>query len=395
MVLEEMENKILVHMQKGKEHLTELMKNIKEKMRDWKSITILQWVVCFFKYLAIFFVVIAVWHFLFNNANPFHTEADSARDMLTALVESHAAIIAIVISLTLIAVQLTASEYSPRVMDIFRKNPDMWILLFWYVISIVYVLMILRVIEGGKGEVVSQSDIWPFNLFSFEWLISIAFLLGVFTLFAIFLYMWNITNLLKLKNVIKQLAIEITSKKILKEEDPIQPIEDIIRRSIMNHDFETIRVGLSVLTDRVIQIIDSNNEQILSERFCKHLKRISRLAVVKEVDEESVIAVITNLEDCGKATVEKKLKNAIGNVASAIGEVGKVAVEKGKELENATIQAVFSLEAVGIYAKAKKNENATSKIKSSLEEIKKAAMEKGEELKKVTQQIKSSLKEIE
>jgi hypothetical protein len=191
------------------------------------------------------------------------------------------------------------------------------------------------------------------------------------------------------------LAIEITSKKILKPEDIIQPIEDIIRRSIMNHDFETIRVGLSVLTDRVIQIIDSNNEQILSERFCKHLKQISRLAVVKEVDEESVIAVITNLEDCGKATVEKKLKNAIGNVASAIGEVGKVAVEKGKKLENATIQAVFSLEAVGIYAKAKKNENATSKIKSSLEEIKKAAMEKGEELKKVTQQIKSSLKEIE
>jgi uncharacterized membrane protein len=45
--------------------------------------------------------------------------------MLSAVVQTQAAIIAIVITLTLIAVQLTASAYSPRVIDIFKKNPGL------------------------------------------------------------------------------------------------------------------------------------------------------------------------------------------------------------------------------------------------------------------------------
>jgi len=46
---------------------------------------------------------------------------DIARYLLSALVQSLAAIIAIVVTLTLVAVQLTASAYSPRVIDIFKK----------------------------------------------------------------------------------------------------------------------------------------------------------------------------------------------------------------------------------------------------------------------------------
>lgn len=372
-------------------------KYIRKKWYDWESI--IRWIACSLEYLAIFVVVIFVFHYIFDILNLFYTDDDSARYILSTLIQSQAAIIAIVITLSLIVFQLSASAYSPRVVGIFRRNPNMWILLFGYSFSMIYNLIILKLVEDidGKDVFRGECDIWSFFRLSspFECRISFAVLLGIFTFVALFLYIWNITNLLKPEKIIKQLASEITNDEILnKKKDPIQPIEDIIRRSIMNHDFETIRVGLSVLTDRVIKIIDLNNEQMLSERFCKHLERISRLAV-KEVDEEPIRAVITNLEKCGKATVEKKLENAIGNVASSLAKVGKVAVEKGKELENATLQAVLSLEAVGKYAKEEKNEDAASKIKSFLEEIEKAAMEKGKELEKVTQQIKSSLKKIE
>jgi hypothetical protein len=62
--------------------------------------------------------------------------ADNARSILCTLVGCEAAIVAIVVSLTLIAIELTASEYSPRVIDISLRNLDMWILLSIYGISI-------------------------------------------------------------------------------------------------------------------------------------------------------------------------------------------------------------------------------------------------------------------
>ena len=42
---------------------------------------------------------------------------NSARNMISTLVESEAAIIAVVITLSLVAVQLTASSYSPKASD--------------------------------------------------------------------------------------------------------------------------------------------------------------------------------------------------------------------------------------------------------------------------------------
>ena len=94
------------------------------------------WIARLFVYSTCLAVVVLVCFSLFRYFNLFHTDADSARYMLSALVQSQAAIVAIVITLTLIAVQLTASAYSPRVIDIFKKNPDMWILLGCYGVSI-------------------------------------------------------------------------------------------------------------------------------------------------------------------------------------------------------------------------------------------------------------------
>lgn len=63
--------------------------------------------------------------------NLFNGSADSARYLLSALAQSQAAIVAIVITLTLIAVQLASQVYSPRVMDLFLKGWQ-----FWFLVSI-------------------------------------------------------------------------------------------------------------------------------------------------------------------------------------------------------------------------------------------------------------------
>jgi len=78
-------------------------------------------------------VIIATLLFIyFAPYNLFGGSADSACYLLSALAQSQAAIVAIVVTLTLVAVQLTSQTYSPRVMDLFLKNFAFWILLLVY-----------------------------------------------------------------------------------------------------------------------------------------------------------------------------------------------------------------------------------------------------------------------
>jgi uncharacterized membrane protein len=72
---------------------------------------------------------------------------DSARFVLTALIQSEATIIALVITLSLIVIQLTASSYSTRVIDIFKESPAIWVVLGSYILAIVYSLTVLKFMD--------------------------------------------------------------------------------------------------------------------------------------------------------------------------------------------------------------------------------------------------------
>lgn len=107
------------------------------------------------------------------------TDDDSARYMLSALVQSEAAIVAVVVSLSVVAVQLAASSYSSRVIDLFKNYPDLWIILFIYTYSIFYGLRILKIIiEGDNSQI--------------EYDISTAFQLGMYVFIATILYIYTI-----------------------------------------------------------------------------------------------------------------------------------------------------------------------------------------------------------
>jgi hypothetical protein len=358
------------------------------------------WTARLFVYGFLLLLVILVGTILFTHFNLFHTDVNSARYMLSALVQSQAAIVAIVITLTLIAVQLTASAYSPRVIDIFKKNPDMWILLGCYGVSIFYGFIVLKLVEG---EFVSQSAIWSLGCvsISFESYVSLAYWLGAFTFVALFPYMLNIISLLKPESVIKRLAVEITKAKILNsKEDPIQPIVDIIHGSIMKYDSETTRVGLKTATDQVIEIMKimgTDDEIDISRHFCNHLKRVGRLAISKE-DEESTIAVIENFGNFAKSGAKKRLDGATREAADSLGEVGRTAAKKSlgfeasraaeslgevgeaaaeKGLVGATFSAVSSLIPIGIVAMEEGFEGVTLQTAGSLGAVGKAAAEIG------------------
>jgi hypothetical protein len=390
-------------MQDEKKDFKGFVKTFKKKVRDWKSKHL--WTARFLEYILLLGLVSFVIALIFKFFNLIYTEPTSARYMLSALVQSQAAIIAIVVSLTFIVAQLTASAYSPRVIRIFRDNPDMWILLLFYGVSIFYGLLVLKMIRGAEDT----SQIVISNI-SLEACISYVYALGISTFAILCLYIWNIMGLLTSETIIKRLQIEITRDKILNsEEDPIQPIMDIVHGSIMKYDLETTRVGLKAVTDRVIKIINSDDEEEISGHFCKHLERVGKLAVSK-TDIESTEEVIENFEVFGKSTAEKKLEDATANTAmfleavgedaaekvfvvatwravESLGNIGKTAAEK--DLEKATSQVALSLGVFGRSTAEKGFESATKKVAISLGDVGKAAAGKG--LESATQRVVESL----
>ena len=197
--------------------------------------------------------------------------ADNARSILCTLVGSEAAIVAIVVSLTLIAIELTASAYSPRVIKISLRNPDMWILLTIYGVAIFSSIILLKQLPY-ESRFPSED-------------VSLAFWLGVFSYVALVPYLWNIPLLLDPRNIVKRVSADIEKYKLLKyikdlnetskkdetetsedfhpptkdsaqktsrnkgdteghEENLIQSLLDIVYRSINKYDLETVRNGL-------------------------------------------------------------------------------------------------------------------------------------------------------
>ena len=405
-------------MQDKKENFTGLVKTIKKKVHDWGSMH-QQTASSIFKYSVLFLLSVLIFAFIFAFFNLYHTDADSARYMLSALVQSQAAIVAIVVSLTLIAVQLTASAYSPRVIRIFRDNLDMWLLLGLYGGSIFYGLLVLKMI---RGEDLSQIPLFGIPL---ETHISYAIFLGFFSIVMLFQYMWNIINLLNPANIIKRLSEGITKDKILKYiksaktsegvetstvEDPIQPIMDIIHGSIMKYDLETTRVGLKAVTDQVTKIIEPGREVEISSHFCHHLERVSRLAISK-MDEESAIEVIESIGNFGLSTARKGLGVSTWYAVVSLGSVGGDAARKGlahaawevaeslgivgiatAEEGHVTRQAVRTLRYIGKVTAGGRPESVTEGATTSLIDVGIATVKKG--LKDVTNQAALYLAEL-
>ncbi|MCZ7384276.1 MAG: DUF2254 domain-containing protein [Candidatus Methanoperedens sp.] len=376
------------------------IKEFKSKIFPWLNEP--KWLNRLTLYFVLGAVIITALHVVFSYSGSLHTDVDSARYMLSALVQSEAAIVALVVTLSLVAVQLAASSYSARVIEVFRRTPDLWILMGIYGVAIFYGLGVLKMIENPL--VGRQSNL--------EAQVSFAYYLGVFAFVALVPYIWNTLEMLKPSTVINMLAEGITKESILSanesdrwgeinvEKDPTQPIIDIVRIALVKYDIETIRDGLGDVRKHAEYIlrnenIEKNEKEKISQHLFVHLLRFGELSASKYDDESTWIA-IDNMTKIGIVTVEQKLKGAasfaaislmrVGSsaaknklegatirVAKSFGEIGKTAVEQ--KLEIVATEALSFLNLIGEVAAKQKLKVATEKIVISIIRIGKVLTE--------------------
>ncbi len=275
-----------------------------------------------------------------------HTDVDSARYMLSALLQSEATIFALVITLSLVAIQLAASTYSVRVIDAFKKTPDFRILIVIYAFALIYGFWVLKLIEEMDAKVNSLSNL--------ENHISHLYYIGVFAFIAVIPCIWSILNLLKPSTIIELLAKEITKQSLLlaaMEEknkkgkvDRIQPIIDIIHSSLMKYDYTTLRDGLRAITERIINIIENETftdaeEDRVAKLFFFGLRRIGVLAI-NGGDEDSITEILNCISDIGETAVKRNFRRVIVNAIISLGELQVAAANKNLEVEE-SLAALF------------------------------------------------------
>jgi len=363
--------------------------------------------------------------FVFYSRAPSPINENSARNMISTLVESEAAIIAVVITLSLVAVQLTASSYSPKVTEIIiRKKFHLWLLMFLYISAICICVVALKWIDGspepaftsdtekqitvlkmvdGSPEPAFTSDtekqiavltiVEETSRASFEGFIRFSYIFAVLCFTALIPYTYNMFIMLKPTKIIEELSHGIIKNKILNKEDPIQPIIDIVRKSITKYDYETARDGLVTIKDKISDIFEKEDQNEEKEEISKeifgHLSRVGRFAVGRG-DEGSTIEVIKNIDILSKKIIEKELKMAAYWATVSLGKVGEAAAEK--QFEIAADKASGSLENIGKTAAEKELKMAAHWAVESLREIGKTAAKK--KLGLTAQKAVESLREI-
>jgi hypothetical protein len=309
----------------------------------------------YFGFFAVFIAFSSVIIYIFTPAFAY-AQIDSVKFFLSSLIQSEATVIAIVITLSLVVIQLTASTYSTRVIDIFKESPIIWITVGTYVSAITYGLTILKFIDLIAANGISN----------FETSIWIAYLLAIFAFGALILYLINALDIMKSSTVINSFAKRITSENILSgvsenekivdndstslnysyiysdilkpvieiDADPIQPIIDIIHSSMMKYDYGTMRYGLKVLENYVVDILKNNefskDEGIITKHILNHIERVGKLAASRD-DEDSVEEVVTVIFMIGKSAVEHEIENLAGEAVNSIKNIGRSAIKREME----------------------------------------------------------------
>jgi hypothetical protein len=303
-----------------------------------------------FIFLAVIFVALFVIHrspyTLFGGSD------DSARYLLSALAQCQAAIIAIVVTLTLVAVQLASQTYSPRVMDLFLKSYSFWGLMLFYGLSIMYDFILLDMVTAE-------------NINYFAYWVNVGLVLMTGTFSALFLYMKKAVELLKPDAIIDRLGddarkdlksfVEAVYEKeayggsennyprVLTGKDDITlPLTAITKKSIRMDDPITARSGIVKLEEicldvicsgsDILQNVDSSKDRkekinAIIKHFTDHFIRILHVAFEHD-DKDSVIEVTKTIGIIGEAVIRKEGMQATKNIAYVLNLIGMRAINQ-------------------------------------------------------------------
>jgi len=179
--------------------------------------------------------------FLFSPRS-FAGDTDTARNYLSTIVSCLSTILALCISITLVAIQLTASRYTHRVLDLFVKLPFNVSLMLFYFVTIIQSLFLLSRITEPIRETLPPYLQPQMNADMLLVVLCFAILIG---------YMYAVMNLLKPERIVAEIEREFCGNiRRDRARDALQNIEqicDIAKRAASEMDSTTGMIAVTTL----------------------------------------------------------------------------------------------------------------------------------------------------
>jgi serine/threonine-protein kinase RsbW len=266
-------------------------------------------------------------------------DLEGAREILEGVgVEGLSAIFAIVISLTLMAVQFASQQYTHRIMDLHIKSLTFWSVIAIYLGSLLYnVFALVRLEEPVESMYVELSVL----------LTALSFVILVPYFFITMLR-------LKPESVIGHLLSKVDDEylhsiqryfregelRIPGDVDKVLPVEEIIEKSISSGDRGTARFGIDEIYRCYMAQLSKESEAYVSPLFLKHLLGIGREAII-EADDDSMVQVLEIFGEVGTHTIAQRMNYTTRMVLENINLIGFKIL---KEYDVATQQMIDSLE---------------------------------------------------
>jgi hypothetical protein len=198
-----------------------------------------------------------------------------------------------------VAVQLSAHIGSPRVFDLILKGRALWLLLVIYGFSILYDLLLLRIIPEGKIDNMILVSSINFSIF-----------LTFFSFMSLFPYAYNTIERLKPEKIIQGIIIIKYDNEEALKRDVILPIVDIMNKAIQANDPHTLKVGLDELEKLNVDVLKSSKiDSLYKLEITKYYSgKISRLidTSFNLNDEDSVIEIVDSLKNIGEKSIEMR-----------------------------------------------------------------------------------------
>lgn len=268
------------------------MQRLRKKI-SYIQLTTKKWL----SFIAVNLILSSIIYVLFFNRI---IESQNVLSVLDTLAQSNATILAIVISLSLVVIEFSASRYSARVVDFIKNDSILWEFLLLYFFSIFYPLLLITLITKETND------------FLLHIYFSTAYALSIIAYFSLFYYIRYIFKMMKSSSVIDILSEKIDIKSLSKswnhldedffdyskkepritrigifindETDPLLPIVEIINTSIERCDYATANYGLNVILRRFLFNLKQNPlyEKPMSEHLFYRILDIWQLALNKK-----------------------------------------------------------------------------------------------------------------
>lgn len=249
-------------------------------------------------------------------------------------IQTTAGIFAIVISLSLVAIQFAAQEYSHRIMEYYIRSVIFWSTLTVYLGIIIVAILLQTASDGQESPRIVA-------------LVVVASILAVAMLIPHFIVT---ASYLKPDFIIEKLVRRITPRymeglkldddgqvDVAPRNDRLLPVVEITERSIDRGDLTTTRTAIDRIIELQANLKTRISGPVIDLYFADHLTRIGRKAVNQPDEEEAGARAIEALERIG-------VEGAPLVAAERIDLLGFIALRHGAD--GAVEQMIASLAAI-------------------------------------------------